>query len=289
MTKTAIFPEDHLLRICDALASSGSGLTGTEIGTFLLRLDMADPGAGVTKKTRLFEALGQRQNRDGNGSVVVAFIQAAMEPARYVGTAHLFETRRTLLNNILVQSDLLVGEDGKVHTRSLTEQKEDSAERASTFARILESRPLHAEVLRPLQDGRKDFSSYKLAVQLVRGVSDRIREISGLTCDGAELVDRAFGGLNSGRMPLVALADLASDSGRSEQTSLIGLTKGFLSTFRSSVGFAPRIPWNLSDEDLLDLAAFASFLHRKLDQAVRLRRSHELYGKDDPPIRLTPH
>jgi uncharacterized protein (TIGR02391 family) len=289
MTKMAIFPRDHLLRICDALASSGSGLTGTEIGTFLLRLDIADPGAGVSKKSRLLEALTQRQNRDGDGRSVTAFIQSAMEPARYVGTADLFENRRSHLNEILAKSDLQVGEDGKVHSLSPTEKTKDAAEWASAFNQKLETSRLHSRVTHLLLDETQDFSGYKKAVELVRAVSERIREISGLTCDGAELVDRAFGGLSSGRMPLVALADLSSDSGRSAQASLIGLTKGFLSTFRSSVGFAPRIPWEISDDDLLDLAAMASFLLRKLDLATRLRRSHELFGKDDPPVRLIPH
>lgn len=289
MTKMAIFTEDHLLRICDVLANSATGLTGTEIGTFLLRLHMPDPGAGVSKKSRLFEAMQQRQRRNEDGHAAVAFIQAAMDPGRYVGTALIFEKRRELLNTVLAETGLFVGEDGKVQVAINPETTQDSEKRAHALMVAAEARGIHQEVSRIIGSDAMDHSHFKVALHIVLALSDRIRFVSGLTCDGTELVDRAFGGISAGRMPLVALADLMTESGRSQQASLIGLTKGILSTFRGVSGFAPRIPWELSDADLLDLAALASMLHRRLDHATRLRKSHELFGHDDPPTRLTSH
>ena len=289
MTKTAIFIEDHLLRICEVLAGSPAGLTGTEIGTFLLRLEMPDPGAGVRKKTRLFEALIQRQKRDEDGRAVLTFIQAAMDPGRYVGTAQLFETRRESLNQVLLESQLYVAEDGKVHKLTIEEKSYSSEERIVSLRQTLTARALHPDVSNIILEGISSLTNFKIAANLVRALSDRIRTASGLTCDGAELVDRAFGGHSVGRLPLVALSDPMTDSGRSEQACLMSLIKGTLGTFRGVSGYAPRIPWEISEADLLDLAALTSLLHRKLDHAESHTRSHELVSKKSGTPQILSH
>ena len=76
------FPLNVLERICDVLADTTSGFTGSEIGELLTRLDIADPLPQMTKRVRLYEALRQRQDTDRFGNLVVAFIQESMNPSR---------------------------------------------------------------------------------------------------------------------------------------------------------------------------------------------------------------
>jgi hypothetical protein len=64
-----------LERICEVLADTSTGLTGSEIGKLLSRLGIADPMPTMTKRVRLFEALRQRQERDRCSNLAAAFIQ----------------------------------------------------------------------------------------------------------------------------------------------------------------------------------------------------------------------
>src|SRR4051812_42549646 len=109
-----IFPNEALQAMCDVLADSAEGLTGSQIGTYLLRLDARDPGSNTNKRVRLYEALQGRQQRDLNGGIVVAFLHMAMDPLLYVGKSHQYETRRQHLNQALAACGYELRDDGKL-------------------------------------------------------------------------------------------------------------------------------------------------------------------------------
>lgn len=50
------------------------------------------------------------------------------------------------------------------------------------------------------------------------------------------------------------------------------LMVGFFGTFRNTTAHAPKISWTMNEQDALDLLTMASFLHRRLDGAVRTPR-----------------
>jgi len=49
----------------------------------------------------------------------------------------------------------------------------------------------------------------------------------------------------------------------------VNLLKGMFGTFRNVAAHAPKISWPIKEEDALDLLTLASYLHRRLDDAVR--------------------
>jgi DNA-binding transcriptional MerR regulator len=69
------FQLNILERLCDVLADTSTGFTGSEIGKFLKQLSIADPLPDTTKRHRLYEALRQRQETDGS----VATLQVARD------------------------------------------------------------------------------------------------------------------------------------------------------------------------------------------------------------------
>ena len=99
-----------------------------------------------------------------------------------------------------------------------------------------------------------------------KSVADKLRNISGMSGDGAHLVDAACG-ISAGR-PKVAFNSLASEWEESEHKGLAMIMKGIYSTFRNPVAHAPRINWATSREDALDMLTLASMLHRRLDTAI---------------------
>jgi len=53
----------------------------------------------------------------------------------------------------------------------------------------------------------------------------------------------------------------------------MNLMKGMFGTFRNVTAHAPKIHWVMTEQDALDLMTIASFLHRRLDSAVRTPRT----------------
>ena len=83
MASIPSFDETVLHSICNILADTAEGLTGSEIGQLLRESNINDPLPGFTKRDRLFEALNQQQKQDRCSNNVIAFIHKAMNPVRY--------------------------------------------------------------------------------------------------------------------------------------------------------------------------------------------------------------
>lgn len=98
MRKPPRFTADQLEAIAKVLGDTHSGLTGSEIEYTLRRTGIRDVEPAMTKWKRIFNALVIRQNQDQNGDRTLAFINAALSPARYAGNEDLFQLRRSGVN-----------------------------------------------------------------------------------------------------------------------------------------------------------------------------------------------
>jgi uncharacterized protein (TIGR02391 family) len=72
-------------------------------------------------------------------------------------------------------------------------------------------------------------------------------------------------------LPLLAFNSLQTESEQSEHAGLMNLVKGLFGAFRNITAHEPKIKWSIPEQDALDMLSLASFLHRRLDQAVRTR------------------
>lgn len=97
--------------------------------------------------------------------------------------------------------------------------------------------------------------------EATKGVAERIRQLSGLSGDGADLVNRAF----SGQQPVLALGPLSTESEKSEQRGFAHLLIGLFGAVRNPLAHAPKANWPMSEQDALDILTMISLIHRKLD------------------------
>jgi len=264
MAKVLKFDEAILRKICNVLGDTHTGLTGSEIGQLLQECGIDDPSPNMTKRYRLFEALSRRQRQDQCGNNVVAFIYAAMNPVRYVGNRELFEERRSLLNEVLAFAGYALGEDGKLRKIEKARTLGEAQERASRLRKELIARKVHPDVLRFCRAELLQDNYFHAVFEASKSIADKIREKTGLTSDGARLVDEAFGG----KEPLLAFNTLQTEVERSEHTGLMNLMKGLFGVFRNTTAHAPKIKWPINEQDALDMLTLASLIHRRLDQAV---------------------
>jgi uncharacterized protein (TIGR02391 family) len=266
------FDSTVLERICDVLADTSSGLTGSELGKQLRHLGIGDPIPGMTKRVRLFEALRLRQEQDRCGNLVVAFVQQAMSPVRHTDAQTWFESKRNELNTVLAFAGLELGSDGQIRPRSTAKTIDQAEQRALRLRNELLRRQVHGDVLKFCTAELVKDDYFHAVLEASKSVSQKIREKTGLTEDGGELAVKALA-LGQAGMPFLAFNSLQNDSEKSEQSGLMNLAVGMFSTFRNPTAHAPRIHWNVSEQDAIDLLTMASFLHRRLDTAARTPRT----------------
>src|SRR5687767_14078957 len=108
MASIPSFDKTVLHSICNILADTAEGLTGSEIGQLLRESNLNDPLPGFAKRDRLFEALNQKQQQDRCANNVIAFIHKAMNPVRYTRKPHVFESCRFELNKALAFAGLVL-------------------------------------------------------------------------------------------------------------------------------------------------------------------------------------
>lgn len=264
MTNFEKLDETTLRAICAILGETSSGLTGSEIGKILADCGIDDPFAGATKRDRLFLALSQRQKMDNSGNNVVAFIYAAMNPVRYTQNPELFDARRSELNKVLSFQGHMLAEEGKLVKITASRTLTEAQERASHLRRELINRKVHPDVLRFCKAELLQANFFHAVFEATKSVADKIREKSGLSKDGARLVDLAFGG----KPPLLAFNTLQTETEQSEHKGLMNLLKGLFGTFRNTTAHAPKIKWVIKEQDAYDMLSLASLLHRRLDEAV---------------------
>jgi uncharacterized protein (TIGR02391 family) len=256
--------DTKLEAICAVLGDTGAGLTGSEIGRILNRCNIDDPTPGMTKRHRLFEALRTRQTKDGCANNVLAFIQTAMDPVRFQNNHIGYEDLRGRLNETLSFGGLHLGENGKLKEVPKAQTLGEAQARAGRLRQQLRQRRVHPDVLRFCRAELLQENYFHAVFEASKSVAEKIRDRTGLTGDGADLVDEAF----RITAPRLAINSLRTETEQSEQRGFINLLKGMFGTFRNVTGHAPKITWPIDEADALDLLSLVSFLHRRLDAAA---------------------
>lgn len=258
--------DSHLEALCNIIGDTYGGLTGSEIGRLLQRCGIEDPFPGDTKRRRLFSALQVKQRQDKCANNVVLFIQTVMEPVRFVGRHHEFAGLRGSLNEVLVFAGYQIGEGGKLAQVSQARTLTEAQQRAGKLRNDLIARRVHPDVLSFCRAELLQDNYFHAVFEATKSVAQKIRDKTGLTGDGSDIVDKAF----SISDPLIAINSLRTETEQSEHKGFANLLRGTFGTFRNVTGHAPKVTWSISEEDALDLLTIVSYLHRKLDKAIKV-------------------
>jgi uncharacterized protein (TIGR02391 family) len=258
-----VFTPGQLEAICRALADY-DGLTHAEIGQILAQCRIPDVDRELPKWKRLFNALAVRLNQEQHSNGLLNFVRHALDPARYTGQREVFEDRRARVNTTLAFVGLQFGEDGRFHRTSKAESLPEAEQRADRLRSQLAGRGVHPDVLRFCRAELVQDNYFHAVLEATKSVAAKIRTRTGLTTDGAELVDSALGGSS----PILRINPLRNDSHWSEQRGFGNLLKGTFGMFRNPTAHAARIEWPMAGEDALDLLVLVSYAHRRLDRAT---------------------
>lgn len=238
-------------------------MTSQEIGYVLADMEIDDPAAGMTKWKRIFNALALQQNKHQVGNHLIMFVNRAMAPARFLHRPEQFHRIQDGLNVALSLAGYGVNDQGKVFRTSRETTVSGAVARANRLKATLEARGTHPQVFAYCTAELLAENYFHAVLEAVKGLSERLRLMSGLTSDGAELVTQAL----STKTPIIALNSLTTETEVSEQKGISNLLVGLFGAIRNPTAHAPKVGWPMPEQDALDVFALVSFVHRKFDSA----------------------
>ena len=264
MGRESPFEAASLEAIARVLGHTDTGLTGSEIQHRLAECRIPDVDPQNTKWKRIHNALVAIQNEKQDGRYVVALIHKSMKPARWLGRGRAFEEKRAELNEALSLAGFELMENGELRRSEKVATVSEAEARADRLRSKLDSRGVHPDVLRFCRAELVQRNYFHAVLEACKSVAHKIRSLSGLDMDGAELCRAAFGmGKNS--TPILAINSLSSETERGEQRGFLNLLVGLFGTFRNPTAHAEKIYWPIDEQDALDILTLVSLVQRKLD------------------------
>jgi uncharacterized protein (TIGR02391 family) len=256
----------RLERLAETLANE---VSHASLEGYFGELGIRETPGSRARWRRILDALAAKQAHDRCANNVVRFVELVLDPARYVREPGQFDSARASVNEILSFDGLHVAIDGKVRSVAPARTIDEARERAGRLRAELERRHVHDDVLAFCRAELLQENYFHAVFEATKSVAEKIRRLTGLTLDGTALVDRAFGRND----PLLAVNSLRTDTEWSDQNGVANLLRGVFGAFRNVTAHAPKITWEINEQDAFDLLTIVSYLHRRLASAVRIPRS----------------
>ena len=271
MSSIPSFKQSILENLSNILGDTNEGLTGTEIHRLLLRAQIEDIDFNLSfnsKRKCLYDAFANEIKRNHCSNNIVMFLKLALDPSRYVDNKAQFESRRQSVNIQLAFEGLKIDEAGDVvalERKASTLQ--DINLRVDGLHNQLEQRNAHKAVFAYCRAELIADNYFHAVLEANKGLFQRIRDLSGLSTDGIALIERTF----SKNDPIVIINNFTKPSEKNEHEGFCNLLKGLCSMFRNPLAHEPKIEWQMSEQDALDILCTISYCHRRLDKAQKIR------------------
>lgn len=254
--------------IARIMAETSTGLTGSQIGHLLSDCRIPDVSPDMTKWKRLYNAFISHQNQRRYANHIVMFLNRAMNPVTYTATQEVFSARRSDLNVVLAFAGMSIGDDGKVRYAGRANNLDEAMARADRLRAALASRKVHPDVLHFCRAELLHKNFFHAVFEAMKSIASKIRALSGLSADGADLVQQAFAP-RGGSPPILLVNAFLTETDQGEQRGFSNLLIGLFGTIRNPLAHNPKVEWDMSEQDALDILTMASLIHRKLDRARR--------------------
>ncbi|WP_075809888.1 TIGR02391 family protein [Clostridium perfringens] len=243
----------------------GNHLTGSQITNFFKQVGYNE-NSNMTKKVRIYDFFSYTQKEYECSNKILEFIQKVVAPVNHVNNQFDFLKLIKELNQILAFSGLFINESGLFINISKSTTINEARAKANNLRKILFARNIHPDVLKFCTPELIQENYFHAVFEATKSVSEKLRRISNSTLDGNQLVYQVF----DKNEPLIAINSLSKPSEINEQLGFKHLLLGIFSMFRNTHAHEPKISWYISEQDALDLFTTLSFIHRKLDNAIKI-------------------
>lgn len=181
-----------------------------------------------------------------------------------MGDPELFDTRRRLVSPVLVLHGLKVGDAGKVVRTKGVSSLSNVQRLTNTVREELTRRGTHEKVLAYCEEEFLRHGFLHAILEASKSVFQRLRDMTGLDCDGAELAEKALSVKNG----LLAINGLSNPTERNEQAGPCTFITAIGGLYRNLAAHQPRLNRTVTETDLYEALSLLSYVHRRLDDAV---------------------
>lgn len=222
--------------------------------------------SNITKWRRIYHYFNESQIQLKSPNKVLELILKFVDPVNFVNNKEAFVNLTSELNKILSFSGLQVNNQGQLIKTTKATTIDQAHQRASNLQKVLYERSIHSDILKFCKAELLQENYFHAVLEATKSVSNKLRLISGVDLDGNKLVIKVF----DKNKPLIAINSLQTSSEENEAQGLKNLIMGVFSMFRNPHAHEAKIYWNISEQDAIDLLTTLSFIHRKLDNAVKI-------------------
>lgn len=249
----------------------GEEVSGSELTRLFAQIKVKDDSS-ETKWKRILSALSACQQHDHTASRVILLIQKILNPVRYAKPEKIEQYEKALanINTLLSFSGYRMEKNGDIVHIQPVHNINEALHQAQNFYKSLVDRKIHPEVMRYCKPEALQNNYFHAVFESIKGLNTRIKEMSGLDIDGANLINTVF----SEKNPYLAINSLRTLSEKDEHNGFRFLILGVQTMFRNPISHEAKINWEISGQDGLDILTTVSLIHRKLDQAVLIHHNN---------------
>jgi uncharacterized protein (TIGR02391 family) len=260
------FKQSNLEMLANVLGDTSDGLTGSEIHHYLQIAKMEDVDPSITKRHRLFNAFAAFQNRNNCANNIVNFVREALAPSRYVNNPEGFELRRTAVNHVLAFEGLMITDKGGLAKAEKASKLSDVQIRVENLGNKLRQQKAHQAIFHYCNEELLANNYFHAVFEANKGLFHRIKELSGASIDGNKLIEQVFSS-----NPILIINNFITQSEKDEHTGFCNMLKGLCGMFRNPEAHEPKVEWEISELDALEILGIISYCHRRLDKSQRIR------------------
>ena len=268
-TLRKIMPLSVIECISNIIGDTHSGLSGSEIHRLLLQANIEDttnPEERLAKRKNLCNSLANEQNKNKCSNNILRFIGLVLAPSRFVGNKEEFERLRCSINQQLAFVGYKLKENGKFTEVPLASTIEDVQIKAKNLKQELEQRNGHHMIFKYCKAELLVNNYFHAVLEANKGLFQRVRDLSGIQKDGIRLIEEVFSG-----NPILIINNYQTDSEKNEHIGFCNLLKGLCSMFRNTTAHEPKVEWEISEQDALEILGIISYCNRRLDSAQKIR------------------
>ena len=242
----------------------GDLVSGSEITRFFEMVGLTDRlGEGMTKWKRIHNAFALSYNSNHSFEQIFQFIETVMDPVRFQD-AVTFKNACNELNSTLLFMGREIGNDGKIKITEKAETIDDVNKRLEKLTSHIKARNIHPQVMKYCSREYLSEDYFHACFEAIKGLYDRIREMSHLNLDGNSLVDQAF----SKDKPILIINNMTTVSEKNEFEGFKHLLLFLHKSVRNVEAHDIRLG---NDEGLdwcLNIFTCISIAHQYLDRAL---------------------
>ena len=262
-------PPGVLEMISNILGDTEKGLTGSEIHRFLLQAnieDMSEKGVMLAIRKNLFNSLAHEQNKNKCSNQILNFIALVLAPSRFVGNQEDFERLRNAINQQLAFVGYELQENGKYIEIEKASTISDVQIKVDNLKKELENRKAHREIFKYCTTELLQNNYFHSVLEAKKGLFQRIRDLSGISTDGNRLIEQVFSS-----NPILIINSYQSVSEINEHNGFCNLLKGLCAMFRNPTAHEPKVDWDITEQDALEILGIISYCHRRLDNVQKIK------------------